>query len=225
LHKGGGNSNRKKILDFYYLFSNIFAIIRKIENDSSRNVPVVLIAYRNEVLSYILATDTLLKSEFILFFSDLVKLKKQIAQVTFLKCLPIGSSICTLANNTFKKSGQFVRAAGCFGKVLKHFLNYSLVKLPSSEIKFFQNNSKINFGIPIYKINLIFRDPNFKAGKLRNLGYKVTSRKCAQNPIDHPHGGNTSSKAIGLNKYGKLKKFKKVNIKGRKSKKFIFKSR
>jgi len=228
LHKGGGQVNRKKFLDFYYIFLNTIAIIRRIENDSSRNVSIALISYQNEVLSYVLATDLIIKSEFILFLEKPIILKINVAQITSLKNVSISTPICTVSNMECfknKKSGQFIRAAGCFGKVLKHFLNYSLIKLPSSEIKFFLNDCKINMGIPEKKINFIYGQSSRKAGKSRNLGYKMSSRKCAQNPVDHPHGGNTSSKAIGLNMYGKLQKFKKTKNILRVSKKFIFKSR
>jgi len=79
--------------------------------------------------------------------------------------------------------------------------------LPSKKFKFFSVSSLVNFGIPILKNKLNLQNYK-KAGRTRNFGYKPSSRKCATNSVDHPHGGNTATKAIGLNFYGKLRKFK-----------------
>jgi len=67
---------------------------------------------------------------------------------------------------------------------------FSIVKLPSGEQRIISNQCKACFGSVSnenhFKINLK------KAGRSRWLNRRPIVRGVAMNPIDHPHGGNTS---------------------------------
>jgi len=100
--------------------------------------------------------------------------------------------------------------------------NKILVKLPSSEEYLLDTNTIASIG-RIDNINhnsVIYR----KAGILRRKGYRPHVRGVAMNPIDHPHGGNTSigrhpvSPSCKLAKGGKTRKNIQTN-------KFIYKRR
>jgi len=132
----------------------------------------------------------------------------KIGDISQLNKIKTFSNISTITNN-FYKGAQYVRAYGCSIQILRLLDNICLIKLPSSEIKFFSSIQKILHGT-ITKVFNINNNNKFKAGKLRNLGYKSIVRKCAMNPVDHPHGGNTSSKAIGLTYYGRFYKNQKI---------------
>jgi len=214
-HKGGGYKKRLKFVDYYYKFTNIPAIIKKIELDNSRTAAIALISYLNEVLSFIIASEGLFVGQLIYISNNNIKqfygLKKNdICELSSIKNFkPI-----SVVTSNMNKGAQLGRAYGSFLQILRLTRNFSLVKLPSSESKFCPSSQKVILGIPVKMFN---KNNNFlfKAGKNRNLGYKSIVRKCAMNPVDHPHGGNTSSKAIGLTYKGityKHKKNKKVTF-------------
>jgi large subunit ribosomal protein L2 len=88
------------------------------------------------------------------------------------------------------KGGQIVRAAGTFAQVLQKTEEYTTISLPSGEHRLVSSNCKACFGNVSNENhwNVVIK----KAGRSRWLNRKPTVRGVAMNPIDHPHGGNTS---------------------------------
>jgi len=210
-HRAGGYKKRCKYVDFFYILFNMPAIVRTIELDNSRTAAIALISYYNEILSYIIAVNTLKVGQIIYItqsnFNKFIGFKTgDISQLNKIKTF---NNISIIANDFIKNKGaQYARAYGTSVHILKILNNISLLKLPSTEVKFFTSNQRVTHGI-ITKIFNLNNNSRLKAGKLRTLGYKSNVRKCAMNPVDHPHGGNTSSKAVGLNYYGQFYKHKK----------------
>jgi len=88
---------------------------------------------------------------------------------------------------------QYIRSAGCFGKMIKKDLwtHRSLIKLPSGVRKIFSLHSIGSNGQVALPAKKRFR--NAKAGYRVNFGFKSVVRGVAMNPIDHPHGGRTKA--------------------------------
>jgi len=117
------------------------------------------------------------------------------------------------------------RSAGCFVFIINKFSSFGnkvLVKLPSSEEYLLNCNNVASIGRldNIYHNVFVYQ----KAGNLRRRGRRPHVRGVAMNPIDHPHGGNTSigRQPVSIwGKYAKGGKTRKTVI----SKKFIYKRR
>jgi len=78
------------------------------------------------------------------------------------------------------------------------------IRLQSGEIKIFPIFCVATLGVIS---NIIFN--NFKltkAGDNRHLGFKSIVRGVAMNPIDHPHGGDTSGGRPSVNYWGRYTK-------------------
>ncbi len=88
------------------------------------------------------------------------------------------------------KGGQIVRSAGTFAQILQKSNDFVTVSLPSGEHRLIPSNCKACFGNVSNEdhYNTIIK----KAGRSRWLNRRPTVRGVAMNPIDHPHGGNTS---------------------------------
>lgn len=58
-HRGGGNKKYYRIIDFKRSLFRVPGMVIKIEKDPNRNSWIALVAYRNGLLSYILAPKAL----------------------------------------------------------------------------------------------------------------------------------------------------------------------
>lgn len=105
--------------------------------------------------------------------------------------VPLGGlGFCLLVNDF-----RVASSAGCFIRVLKKSLLYTLIKLPSGEERLVLSNSRVSCG------QASNTDKNLvslgKAGRKRWLGRGVIVRGVAKNPIDHPHGGGEGKTSGG----------------------------
>ena len=115
-HRGGGNKKLYRIIDFKRSIFNIPAIVKKIEYDPNRNAFIALVAYKNGILSYILAPKNLSVGDYITAgYNDIDIL---IGSALPIKNIPIGT---VLHNIELKpgKGGQLMRAAGTYAKLIK----------------------------------------------------------------------------------------------------------
>ena len=73
---------------------------------------------------------------------------------------------------------------------------YSLVRLPSGEVRYILSSCKATVG---QVGNLEHENITIgKAGKSRYLGRRPAVRGSAKNPVDHPHGGGEGRAPIGM---------------------------
>jgi hypothetical protein len=94
-----------------------------------------------------------------------------------------------------------------YSTVMYSHNNYTIIKLPSKEIKIFNIHTLCKIGRnPHLKLKLK------KAGQTRWLGTKSKVRGVAMNPVDHPHGGGEgkSKGKLSMSKWGLLSKGKKT---------------
>jgi len=104
---------------------------------------------------------------------------------------------------------KYCRAAGNFFQVLnlvKHKnLKLLLVRLKSKKKYLINPNCSGVLGIASFLLFDTYQ-PYTKAGQLRKKGRRPHVRGVAMNPIDHPHGGNTSGGRCSISIYGILSK-------------------
>jgi large subunit ribosomal protein L2 len=94
------------------------------------------------------------------------------------------------------KGGQLVRSAGSAAQLMAKEGEYTLIKMPSSEVRRIRSDCLATIG---QVGNLDHRGIALgKAGRTRWLGRRPTVRGSAMTPRDHPHGGGEGRAPIGL---------------------------
>lgn len=113
------------------------------------------------------------------------------------------------------KGAQLIRAAGTFGKIIQKQDDFVIIELPSGQYRKISSLCKGFAGKCSNEnnINISWK----KAGKSRWKGIRPTVRGVAKNPIDHPHGGNTSGGCHPVTPWGRLTKGKPTRSKKKKS--------
>lgn len=221
-HKGGGVRRRFRAVDFSRSVLNVPGFVRKFDYDPIRNVPITLICYANGILSYVLATEGVCMGDSFInthkYYSDL-----SYGSSNLLNNFAIGSYIHTIALQP-GGIGKLSRAAGCYGQILKRLVNgFVILKLKSGEHRIINGNSMATLGVVA---NSFYKNVKLtKAGQTRLVGRRPIVRGVAMNPIDHPHGGNTSGGRPSVSPWGKLAKAGKTRGPRRVSNKFILKRR
>jgi large subunit ribosomal protein L2 len=190
-HKGGGHKKKYRIIDFKRNLHNIKGIVKKIEYDPNRNSNIALIQYENNITRYIIHPNNLELNDFI-FSGPEVEIK--IGNCLPLKKIPPGYKIHNI-ELTPRKGAQFIRAAGCFAKIIAKENQYVILRLSSKELRLFNKECYATIG---EVGNTNYQNINLgKAGRNRWLGVRPTVRGSAMNPIDHPHGGGEGKCSIG----------------------------
>ncbi|MBM3157497.1 MAG: 50S ribosomal protein L2, partial [Chloroflexi bacterium] len=94
------------------------------------------------------------------------------------------------------KGGQIVRSAGGAAQIMAREAGYTLVRLPSGELRRVDERCLATVGqvgnIDHSNISL------GKAGARRHRGWRPEVRGSAMTPRDHPHGGGEGRSPIGL---------------------------
>lgn len=221
--KSGGHIRKYRIIDFKRSLLGIPAKVLSIEYDPNRSVDIALIMYTNGYLSYILKPMFLKVNDYVLagkniIFGDIIS---RVGSVLFIKDMVEGEIFhnMELQRNSGAKIG---RSGGVSLKLIKNFFNlkYALIKMPSTEFKLISVNCKGCVGELANED--VYLKTLKKAGTSRWLGKKPIVRGVAMNPVDHPHGGNTSGGRPSVSAWSRLTKGKATRKK-RKSMKFIIK--
>jgi large subunit ribosomal protein L2 len=200
-NRGGGNKYKLRFIDYKrYLY--IPAIILKQENIKKNSATIALILYKNGLLSYIISAHnlkigTIINNNINFIGSNLL-----------LKHAFVGSIIYNV--ETIPGNGaQFARAAGSFCQIINLFKYKNklliLIRLKSKKEYILDKECNCVFGIASYLFFKYYK-PYTKAGQRRIKGSRPHVRGVAMNPIDHPHGGNTSGGRCSISIYGVLAK-------------------
>lgn len=206
-HIGGGHKQRIKLLDNniigLYTQSKVIDFIY----DSNRSNYLSLLRTNNnkEYLKLALEGQKLGDIVYGRYFPS--KKVYNLGETTFIQNIPIGMKISNIElkpNTGFK----LAKAAGVFATIIKHDNNFTTIKLASKKTILIPFDSLCTLGINanINHHNKILG----KAGVKRWLGIRPTVRGEAMNPIDHPHGGETSGGVKLKTIYGKIAKFIKT---------------
>ena len=94
------------------------------------------------------------------------------------------------------KGGQLVRGAGAAAQVLAKEGKYTLLRLPSGEVRQVLSACMATVGqlsaVDHKNVKL------GKAGRRRNMGRRPQVRGVVMSPADHPHGGGEGRSPIGM---------------------------
>jgi large subunit ribosomal protein L2 len=182
-HIGGGHKQKYRIIDFRRDKTDIPAKVATIEYDPNRSARIALLNYVDGEKRYILAPLNLKVGDTIIA-SDSADIKP--GNTLPLRAIPLGTIIHNIELKV-GKGAQLARSAGTFAQLMSKEGKYSLVKLPSGEVRMVLQECKATIG---QVGNIDFENISIgKAGRSRWLGKRPKVRGVAMNPVDHPHGG------------------------------------
>lgn len=182
-YRGGGNKRTYRLVDFKYNKKDIPARVESVEYDPNRTGFIALLVYRDGERRYILAPQGLTQNDEVIT-SEEAKIKP--GNRLPLANIPIG----TFVYNVEIKPGagaKIARSAGNHVEVVAHDLGYTLLKMPSSEIRKVISTAWASIGaVSNEEYRLVELG---KAGRARHMGLRPKNRGSARNAVDHPHGG------------------------------------
>ncbi|MFA6050891.1 MAG: 50S ribosomal protein L2 [Candidatus Paceibacterota bacterium] len=200
-HKGGGNKKLFRDVDFSYNKKNIPAKIVSVEYDPNRSGFIGLAVYADGEKRYVLLPKSVkVGTPFVVSEDAPVTVANRLS----LKNIPVGTFVY---NVELKPLGgaKLARSAGNFVEVIAQDLGYTLLKLPSTEVRKVKDTCFATVGSVSndehHLVNL------GKAGRNRWKGVRPTVRGTAMNPVDHPYGGGEGRQGRGRRRaisiYGK----------------------
>jgi large subunit ribosomal protein L2 len=182
-HRGGGNKRLYRIIDFKRQKDGVTATVQAIEYDPNRSVHIALIQYEDGEKAYILAPNGLAVGAKIISGPDA---PPEIGNCMPLANVPAGMEIHNIELNP-GQGGKLVRSAGGVGRLGAKEGEYSVIILPSGEMRRVKSKCRATIG---QLGNLDWINVSLgKAGRSRHMGIRPHTRAKAMNPIDHPMGG------------------------------------
>jgi len=192
-HKGGGQKQAYRIIDFKREKFGVPATVKTIEYDPNRNVRISLVFYADGEKRYILTPEGLNVGDVIVSGPDA---QIQNGNALPLELIPLGSTIHNIELEP-GRGGILVRSAGNSAQLMAKEGNYVTIKLPSSEMRMIRKECIATIGS---LGNSEFKNLKIgKAGRKRHIGIRPTVRGVTMNPCDHPHGGGEGKTGPGGN--------------------------
>jgi len=190
-HRGGGHKRRYRIIDFKRDKSGV-ATVKSIEYDPNRTARIALVLFEDGTKRYIVAPDTVA-------VGDIVQSGGSVPVITGnsrpLGTLPTGTLVHNI-ESTPGKGGQIAKSAGAVAQVMAHESGYTLVRLPSGEMRRLLSECSATVG---QVSNLDHKNQKLgKAGRNRHRGRRPTVRGSVMSPAAHPHGGGEGRSGIGM---------------------------
>ena len=190
-HRGGGNKQKYRIIDFKRQKDGMTATVIGIEYDPNRSANIALLQYEDGTKAYILAPLGLTDGDVVMSGTG-ADIKP--GNALFIKDIPVGTLIHNIEMYT-GKGGQLVRSAGVSAQLMAKEGDYAQVRLPSGEVRMIRLNCKATVG---EVGNQQHENISIgKAGRKRHMGWRPTVRGVVMNPNDHPHGGGEGKSPIG----------------------------
>jgi len=191
-HKGGGVKRLYRIIDFGQEKLGVKGKVVSLEYDPYRTSFIMLVEYEDKDKRYLLAPDNIKIGEEVIC-SENAPLKT--GNRIKLKNIPVGTMVYNIEMEP-GRGGKIVRAAGTSAKVLGQEGKYTILEMPSKEVRKVLQECYASIGAVSFPE---WRYIEFgKAGRKRRLGVRPTVRGSAMNPVDHPHGGGEGRQPIGL---------------------------
>jgi large subunit ribosomal protein L2 len=182
-HRGGGNKRLYRIIDFKRLKDGIEATVQAIEYDPNRSCHIALLEYTDGEKSYILAPNGLKVGAKVMSGPNA---EPEVGNALPLTNIPGGLEIHNIELNP-GQGGKLVRSAGGVARLGAKEGEYSVIILPSGEMRRVKSKCRATIG---QLGNLDWINVNIgKAGRQRHMGNRPHTRAKAMNPIDHPLGG------------------------------------
>ncbi len=222
-HRGGGNRNKYRIIDFKRNKLDMPATVLTLEYDPNRSSHIALLQYEDGEKRYIIAPNGLKVGDKVMSGPNAdIKPGNALA----LANIPVGTFIHNVELYP-GKGAQLARAAGIQAQLMAKEGVYALIRLPSGELR----NVPINCMATVGQVgNIDHENVSIgKAGRKRHMGIRPTVRGSVMNPCDHPHGGGEGRSPIGrsgpVTPWGKPALGYKTRKKHNRSDKYIVKRR
>ncbi len=190
-HKGGGHKRLYRDIDFLFNKRDIPAKLETIEYDPNRSGFIALVLYADGERRYTLLPKSLVVGDEIIV-SEKAPLKP--GNRLRMKNIPTGTFVY---NIELKPEGgaKLARSAGNYAEVIGQDAGYTLVRMPSSEVRKVLENAWASIGEVSNEEHKLVNIG--KAGRNRWLGKRPTVRGAAMNAVDHPHGGGEGKAGRG----------------------------
>jgi large subunit ribosomal protein L2 len=221
-HKGGGNKQKYRVIDFKRSEPKASTVIG-IEYDPNRSAYIALLQDEAGNKSYIIAPVGVTDGD-VLYSGAGSDIKP--GNTMPLSSIPVGTFIHNIEIYP-GKGGQLVRSAGAQAQLMAKEGEMAQVRLPSGEVRLIRMDCVATVG----QVGNIEHDTVKigKAGKTRHMGIRPTVRGSVMNPCDHPHGGGEGRSPIGrpspVTPWGKPALGYKTRNKKARTDKFIVKRR
>ena len=190
-HKGGGNRQKYRIIDFKRNKFEVEGTVLRLEYDPNRTAFIALVEYTDGERRYILAPVGLTKGDKIIS-SPNADIKP--GNALPLQNMPVGTIIHNIELYP-GKGAQLVRSAGVAAQLMAKENGMATVRLPSGEFRKVRLNCMATVG---QVGNTEHANIHIgKAGRKRHMGIRPTVRGSVMNPCDHPHGGGEGRSPIG----------------------------
>jgi large subunit ribosomal protein L2 len=190
-HVGGGAKRHYRLVDFKRNKTDMPATVLGIEYDPNRTCRIALIQYTDGTKSYILAPVGLEVGASVI---STVKADPKPGNAMPLKSVPLGTVIHNIELLP-GSGGKVARAAGQQAILSNREAGYGLVKMPSGEIRRFNENCLCTIGQVGNREHM--NEVSGKAGRTRWMGVRPTVRGMTMNPVDHPNGGGEGRSKSG----------------------------
>ena len=191
-HRGGGHKRRLRVIDFKRDKVGVPGEVSSVEYDPNRSARIALIKYRDGDWRYIIAPNGIR-------VGDMVEAGEnaeiRVGNSLPLRSMPTGTQVHNVELKV-GKGGQIVRSAGSSAQVLAKEDRYTLLRLPSGEVRQVLSECMATVGqvsaVDHKNVKL------GKAGRRRRMGWRPEVRGVAMSPGDHPHGGGEGRSPIGM---------------------------
>ena len=172
-HRGGGNRQKYRIIDFKRNKLDVAGTVMTLEYDPNRSAHIALVQYADGEKRYIIAPVGLKVGDTVTAGAA--------ADIKPGNALPLSS----IPTGTFihnvelypGKGAQLARSAGVMAQLMGKENGLAMVRQVGNV-----EHSNVQIG---------------KAGRKRHMGWRPTVRGSVMNPNDHPHGGGEGKSPVG----------------------------
>jgi len=190
-HKGGGQKQHYRVVDFRRSKDGIPAKVERIEYDPNRSAHLALLCYADGERRYIIAPRGVqVGAQLVSGLEAPIKNGNCLP----LRGIPVGSTIHCVEMMP-GKGAQIARSAGTSVQLLAREGSYAQLRLRSGEIRKVHVDCRATLGEAGNEEHSL-RSIG-KAGANRWRGIRPTVRGVVMNPVDHPHGGGEGRTAAG----------------------------
>lgn len=189
-HQGGRQKRFLRVIDFARNKKDVKGRVELIEYDPNRTANVALLLYTDGDRRYILSPEGLKVGD-IIEVGDMAAVKP--GNALPLKLIPVGTTVHNLEIRP-GRGGQVVRGAGSFAVIHGREDSQTLIKLPSGEIRRFDNQAYATVG----QVGKVDKGRLGTAGRKRRMGIRPRVRGVAMHPAAHPHGGGEGRSGVGM---------------------------
>jgi large subunit ribosomal protein L2 len=191
-HRGGGSKRRIRIIDFKRDKTGVPGRVAAIEYDPGRTSRIALVFYRDGDKRYIIAPAGLKVGDMI---ESGPEAEVKVGNALPLQNMPNGTVIHNI-ELTPGRGGQIVRSAGGSAQLMAKEGEYTLLRLPSGEMRRVLSRCTATVGQVGNVENSLIKLG--KAGRVRHRRRRPQVRGVVMNPVDHPHGGGEGKAPVGM---------------------------